>query len=56
MTLLDIIEIDLGTPGNLHTVYIDVYDNSLGRKWLAALNQLIANENHLEKNYCFFAF
>lgn len=56
MTLLDIIEIDLGTTGNLHTVYIDVYDNSLGRKWLSALNQLIADQRHLEKNYCFFGF
>jgi hypothetical protein len=56
MTLLDTVEIDLGTPDNLLTVYIDVYDNSLSRKWLAALNHLIKNNYHLEKNYCFLGF
>jgi len=56
MTLLDTIEIDLGNPGNLLTVYIDVYDNSLSRKWLTALNELIQNNYHLEKNYCFLGF
>ena len=54
--LLDCIEIDLGTPDNLVTVYIDAWDHSLGRKWLAALNHLIKNRYHLEKNYCFFGF
>jgi hypothetical protein len=54
MTLLDTVEIDLGTPDNLLTVYIDVSDNSLSRKWLVALNELIKNNYHLEKNYCFF--
>jgi len=53
---LDVIEMDLGTLGNVLTVYINVYDNSLSRKWLAALNQLIRNNYHLEKNYCFFGF
>jgi hypothetical protein len=56
MTSLDRIEIDLGHPGDLLTVYIDVWDNSLSRKWLAALNRLIANDYHLEKNYCFMGF
>jgi hypothetical protein len=54
--LLDQIEIKLGTLEDLVTVYIDVYDNSLSRKWLAALNDLLANQYHLEKNYCFFGF
>jgi hypothetical protein len=54
--LLDQIEIDLGTADNLLTVYIDVYDSSLARKWLAALNKLLINNTHLEKNYCFFGF
>ena len=56
MTLLDTIEIDLGTPENLKTIYIEISDNSLSRKWLAALNELIKNNYHLEKNYCFFGF
>jgi hypothetical protein len=54
--LLDIIEIDLGTPDDQLTVYIEVYNNSLSHKWLAALNNLLANQYHLEKNYCFFGF
>lgn len=37
-------------------VYIDVYHNSLSRKWLAALKDLIRNENHLEKNYCWLGW
>jgi hypothetical protein len=56
MTYLDTVEIDLGTPDNLLTVYIDVHNNSLSRKWLASLNELIKNNYHLEKNYCFLGF
>jgi hypothetical protein len=55
-SLLDVIEIDLGTPENLLRVYINVYENSLSRKWLAALNNLLENNYHLEKNYCFLGF
>lgn len=33
-----------------------MHDNSLSRKWLAALNELLKNNYHLEKNYCFFGF
>lgn len=56
--LLDIVEIELGLPTAQETVtvYINVYDNSLSRKWLTALNHLIVNNHHLEKNYCFFGF
>lgn len=56
MKLLDQIEIDLGTHENHITVYIDVRDHSLSRKWLTALNDLISQDYHLEKNYCFFGF
>jgi hypothetical protein len=38
------------------SVYVDVYHNSLSVKWLAALNELIVNNYHLEKNYCFLGF
>jgi hypothetical protein len=51
-SLLDVVELDLGDL----TVYVNVYDNSLSRKWLTALNHLIEHEYHLEKNYCFFGF
>jgi hypothetical protein len=50
--LLDVVELDLDDL----TVYVNVYDNSLSRKWLAALNDLIAGNYHLEKNYCFLGF
>ena len=57
-TLLDQIEIDLknNTTNDILTVYINVHDNSLSRKWLAALNTLIEQNYHLEKNYCFHGF
>jgi hypothetical protein len=54
--LLDVVELELGTPEDLLRVYINVYDNSLSRKWLVALNNLLENNYHLEKNYCFFGF
>jgi len=55
---LDVVEIELGVPENSGTVkvYIDVHDNSLSRKWLASLNDLVRNNYHLEKNYCFLGF
>ena len=55
--ILDRIEIDgRGWQSDVHTQYIDIYDNSLSRKWLTALNHLLKNNYHLEKNYCFFGF
>jgi hypothetical protein len=55
--LLDLIEIDLrGRDNKILTVYIDVADNSLGRKWLAALNDILHNGLHLEKNYCWLGW
>jgi hypothetical protein len=51
--LLDQITITLD---NTLKVHVDVYDNSLSRKWLAALNDLLKNHYHLEKNYCWFGF
>jgi hypothetical protein len=37
-------------------VYVNVYSNSLSQKWLKALEHLIAENYHLEKNYCFLGF
>ena len=54
--LLDVVEIDLGTPDDTLRVYANIWDNSLSRKWLASLNDLLDNQYHLEKNYCFFGF
>jgi len=42
--------------GDSLSVYVDVFDNSLSVKWLSALNHLLTNQYHLEKNYCFFGF
>lgn len=53
---LDEIEMTLRGQDSEIKVYIDVYDNSLSRKWLAALNDLVRNNNHLEKNYCFLGW
>ena len=54
MPLLDRIKITLRSPrtGNQLPVFINVENSSLGRKWLSALNHLLANNYHLEKNYC----
>ena len=55
--MLDQIEIDLrGKDNDILTVYIDVEDNSLSRKWLAALNNILSKELHLEKNYCWLGW
>jgi hypothetical protein len=54
--LLDVVEIDLGSEDNLLTIYLDIFDNNLSRKWLTALNYLLDKSYHLEKNYCFFGF
>lgn len=51
------IEIDIRNRTNQTlTVFIDVIENSLSRKWLTALNHLVENNYHLEKNYCWFGF
>ena len=55
--LLDQIVITLRNHhGNTLPVIVDVYNNSLSRKWLTALNRLIRDDYHLEKNYCFLGF
>ena len=55
--MLDQIEITLrGKDDSFHNIWIDVADNSLSRKWLGALNNLIAYKHHLEKNYCWFGW
>ena len=55
---LDCIEITLRNTAtqDLLCVWIDVADNSLSRRWLAALNDLLHTGKHLEKNYCFMGF
>lgn len=54
---LNQIEIDLrSAQGNIVTVYIEVDNNSLSRKWTSALEHLVRHNYHLEKNYCWFGF
>ena len=51
------IEMDLRSDsGEILTVYIDVYNNSLSKKWTAALEELVRDQYHLEKNYCWFGW
>ena len=48
---------DLRSQDNeILTVHMDIYDNSLSRKWLAALNHILKNNLHLEKNYCWLGW
>jgi len=54
--LLDQIKMTLRGNSSELDVYIDVVDNSLSRKWLAALNNLIRKDYHLEKNYCWIGW
>jgi hypothetical protein len=55
--VLDEIKITLrSNNGDHHNIWIDVADNSLSRKWLAALNHLIEKNYHLEKNYCWLGW
>jgi len=54
--LLDRIEIDLRGKTDTLKLFIDVEDNSLSRKWLTALNVIIRNNLHLEKNYCWLGW
>ena len=42
--------------GSLLPVYIDVYNNSLSHRWLAALTDLVRDQYHLEKNYCWLGW
>ena len=57
MNKLDEIEITLRASDNtVQSVWIDVADNSLSRKWLSALNHLIEHNYHIEKNYCWLGF
>jgi len=55
-SIIDVVELKLGTPTDHVTVYVDVHDNSLSLKWLSALNNLLDGNYHLEKNYCFLGF
>ena len=54
--MLDHIEIDLRGNDSLLTVHIDVDDTTLSRRWLTALNDIIKNNLHLEKNYCWLGW
>jgi hypothetical protein len=52
MALLDTVELTLEDL----TIYLDIYDNSLSRRWLPQLEQVITQGLHLEKNYCFMGW
>jgi len=56
--LIDKIEINLRNRknGELYPIYIDAFDTPLSKKWLVHLNQLLNDNYHLEKNFCFFGF
>jgi len=51
-----IITLQSPRTSSLLPVYIDVYNNSLSRRWLDALTNLVRNQYHLEKNYCWLGW
>ena len=57
-SIIETIEMDLSGPAGADpiTVYIQVWDSPLSRRWLAALNQLLQDQYLLEKNYCWFGW
>jgi hypothetical protein len=56
--LIETVEITLRNTHSTDTitVWIDVWDNSLARRWLAALNDVLARSLVLQKHYCFLGF
>ena len=57
-TLIDTVEIVLRNTDtkNTITLWIDVWDNSLSRRWLHALDHVLAQGNFLQKHFCFLGF
>jgi hypothetical protein len=54
--LLDHVEIDLRGADSCITVHIDVHNNSLSHRWLTALKEIVQNDLHLEKNFCWLGW
>lgn len=52
---IEIVLRDISTD-HRHSVWINVWDNSLSRRWLQALDEVLARELPLQKNYCFLGF
>lgn len=50
------VHIGLRASSSELTLILDIFDNSLSRKWLQALVQALDHELVLEKNYCFLGF
>jgi len=54
---LDQITIQLRSQsGEKFGIVVDIFDNSLSRKWLPEFENILDKGLHLEKNYCFFGF
>ena len=52
MSILDTVEITLrNSTSNTHSVYFNVFDTPLARKWYTAFQTLLKDNYHLEKNY-----
>ena len=52
---IEIVLRDISTDQR-HSVWIDVWDNNLARRWLGALDQVLSRKLPLQKNYCFLGF
>lgn len=44
------------STGNCHSIWIDVWNHSLARRWLTALDKVLCDGLWLQKNYCFLGF
>jgi hypothetical protein len=44
------------STGHRQSIWIDVWDNSLSRRWLQALDEVLVCKLPLQKNYCFLGF
>ena len=52
MSILDTVEITLrNSTSNTYSVYFNVFDTPLARKWYTAFQTLLKDNYHLEKNY-----
>lgn len=56
--MLDEIELVLRdiSDDSRHSIWIDVWDNSLAQRWLKAMEDVLVKKLPLQKNYCFVGF
>lgn len=51
-----VIEVRNHSTGDVKSIYINVFDNALSQTWYTALKNIVSNNLHLEKNYCWLGW